>query len=857
MEGAGSDDEADSGAPERAPSPAEKAADLFHDPEFKREVLGEVEKLLRGDAVDRFEIHELVGQGGMGIVHRATDTRVGRAVALKRIRPELRALSAVRDRFAREGAAASRLDHRHICQVYEVGAEPDPYIVMPFLSGSTLRAKIEAARSHGEPILPVASSASEFSAASSELLRRLELCEKIARALAYAHRQGFVHRDVKPSNIMIQPDGEPVIMDFGLVLDTTEAGEPSRSRSSGEPGTWLYMSPEQISPRGRKPDGRSDIFSLGVACYECVTLRHPFADGGERHEVETRILDATPTPPHRLAAVPRELSIVLGRALQKDPARRFETMAQFADELRRIRLREPIETLPPGPLTRTWLWTRRNPVLTALIFALSLGLTTALLQRRSLLIAGASSEYQRALLHISRCEYDSALSALAAAESLGHDEVLVGIARTDIYEAQGRRAAAVRGLHLLLSRHEPPHLGRLKLLDADLDTNQLAAPHEKVEQIELALASGDLTPVEQHYAKALLAPGSAAALVCLERARVEDPFDRRTNLLYLQLLLIGGRVSDAERFLGWLGVQYAADPDIQLIRAWLALRHGDRFLAATCFDRVASIGERGADWRAMVEGSIRIVNAFNDIVVREFVEPDLGSVPYAMLTIELLQLGRVTGRLVGQERTIRDDKQPRLLLRWIPSIGAALVDSAEDAGRSLVTMLRPFPDPTGLRDALIRLRDTIGDGVFSFALGRLESLQARFAEACAHFEAAERCESLLVSREALLFSLLAAQRRLADGLDDEQRRTVLGSHRATLERLRDVVADRPARLRYLHEQACWSRSTDLAALFAQRWLAAAPRDAAARAACQTLFRDSDVAPREASERKDKTPEGGR
>jgi len=206
-----------------------------------------------------------LGRGGQAIVWLAEDSRIGRQVALKML-PHLGpgGEEALR-RFRREAEVAARLEHPGICSVFE--AEIDhgtPYIAMRYVAGETLARRLAVARD------------AQAAPPDRGALRDLALLfEKAARALHAAHEAGIVHRDVKPANLMITPEGEPVVLDFGLARED-DASAPALSLTGEVSGTPAYMSPEQMTGRSR-PDRRTDVWSLGIALYEAATLAHPFA----------------------------------------------------------------------------------------------------------------------------------------------------------------------------------------------------------------------------------------------------------------------------------------------------------------------------------------------------------------------------------------------------------------------------------------------------------------------------------------------------------------------------------------------------------------------------------------------------
>jgi WD40 repeat protein/serine/threonine protein kinase len=351
----------------------------------------------------------VLGRGGQGVVYLAQDTRLSRRVALKVLdRPDLAAFddsspNGPAARLRREAEIASKLDHPGICVVHEMGVlGRAPYVAMRCIEGETLAQRIAVAREAGERMLPPVDRTGSDSAGSaadgrrqhpdrssaeesigdrrrSHVLVCVGLIESAARALHAAHESGVVHRDIKPANIMVTPEGKPVLLDFGLARDQSGAA-PALTQSGQIFGSPGYMSPEQISRKPSAIDRRTDVYSLGVVLYECLTLRRPFEDP-TRDGLFRAILSENPPDPRRLnAGIDRELAVVLETALEKDRDRRYPTAFELAEDLRRWRQYEPILARPASPVLRVKRWTQRNRVLSASlsgILALLVGLLVA------------------------------------------------------------------------------------------------------------------------------------------------------------------------------------------------------------------------------------------------------------------------------------------------------------------------------------------------------------------------------------------------------------------------------------------------------------------------------------------------
>ncbi len=334
-----------------------------------------------------FRLIRELGRGGQGVVYLAEDTRLDRQVALK-VLPQLGPQAAeVALRFERESRVASRLDHPGICAVFEAGHIDDTaFIAMRHVRGESLGELVAKAITHSGtspfPLGEVLPDSGETGSTSTEaartpLHRILELVEQVARALDAAHRAGVVHRDVKPGNIMVDERGQPVILDFGLSHD--DASEMSLTETGAAMGTPNYMSPEQVVGDRQRMGPTTDVYSLAIMLFECLTLKRPFERETPvailhaiRNETAERVRRVNPH-------VPRELEILLEIALDKEPSRRFASADLFADELRRVRMREPIATRAISAGRRTWYWAQRNPKLAAALAGIFLSLTAGLI----------------------------------------------------------------------------------------------------------------------------------------------------------------------------------------------------------------------------------------------------------------------------------------------------------------------------------------------------------------------------------------------------------------------------------------------------------------------------------------------
>jgi len=306
--------------------------------------------LLVGTKVAQYEVLAKLGGGGMGVVYAARDTKLGRRVALKFLPPQWSHDESAKQRFIREAQAASATDHRNICTIHDIDTAADGrlFIVMAHYDGPTLKEKLE------QGPLPTEEA--------------IEIAAQLAEGLARAHAQGVVHRDVKPGNIILTEDGLRIV-DFGLARF---AGSLNLTLEGSTLGTVAYMSPEQS--RGDDPDGRSDIWSIGVVLYEMLTGALPFRGGYA--EAITHAIRTEPTPElHKRTGENLDvLERVVRRALEKNPVERYQNARDLARDLRLIQGRTlPVDlrtgAIPLGDLgvlaTRKRAWRRSKTAIAA------------------------------------------------------------------------------------------------------------------------------------------------------------------------------------------------------------------------------------------------------------------------------------------------------------------------------------------------------------------------------------------------------------------------------------------------------------------------------------------------------------
>jgi len=294
------------------------------------------------DTIGPYRVLGEIGRGGQGVVYLAEDTRLGRTVALKVLARTVGTTSAI-ERFRREAVLSSRLEHPGICLVYDTGQDGDlHYIAMRYVPGESLATKLAGGALDHDDVL--------------------SWIESAARALHAAHQAGVVHRDVKPGNIMITPDGDVVLLDFGLARESDTEG-PDLTVTGDVFGTLAYMSPEQLIDPGSVDRG-TDVWSLTVVLFQCLTGRRPF-EAPTRAGLQKQICEEPPATPREWRALPRDLRVITEVGLDRDRSRRYLSAEDFAEDLRRVREKQPIRARRPGPILRARRWVQRNAVLAA------------------------------------------------------------------------------------------------------------------------------------------------------------------------------------------------------------------------------------------------------------------------------------------------------------------------------------------------------------------------------------------------------------------------------------------------------------------------------------------------------------
>jgi WD40 repeat protein/Flp pilus assembly protein TadD/tRNA A-37 threonylcarbamoyl transferase component Bud32 len=318
---------------------------------------GRAPALAPGTRLGGYEVLAELGRGGMGIVYKARQLEPERLVALKVIRTDrLEELPdeerrAWLERFRREAQVVAALDQpAHIVTLYEVGEEQgQPFFTMRLVEGGSLAQRLRQV---------------EATAGAADYRRQAQrynawLLATVARAVDYAHQRGILHRDLKPGNILLDADGEPLVSDFGLARRLDQTGSLVTSAIEGSPP---YMAPEQATATRGAAVIASDVYSLGAILYELLTGKPPF-QGKDIFDTLLQVIEREPVPPRRLdRRLSRDLETICLKCLQKEPARRYRSAAELAEDLENWLAGRPINARPVSAPERLWRWCRRNPV---------------------------------------------------------------------------------------------------------------------------------------------------------------------------------------------------------------------------------------------------------------------------------------------------------------------------------------------------------------------------------------------------------------------------------------------------------------------------------------------------------------
>lgn len=470
-------------------------------------------EIVPGGQIGDFHIERQIGAGGMGLVYRARQVSLNRPVALKVLPNHLHSSESARTRFQREIEAAARLHHRNIVAVYTTGEERGTvFYAMELIDGPALNQVIEEltqrpvaevrgclpiterGNKSGGSTRPLAgdltpppgkiaadgtlvngSGVPLFAAEGEYFSAVARLMADVANGLEYSHQMQVIHRDVKPSNLLLSKDGRILISDFGLAQLSEE---PGLTRTGDVLGTPFYMAPEQISSAVGEIDERTDVHALGATLYELLTLRPPFV-GENREQVISKILHCDPVPPRNVnRLVPRDLETICLKALEKQPEHRYQSAGAMTDDLRLFMQRRPIAARRAGLVERGTKWVGRHRAWSAAVAAMCLLAVVASFYVVRTYRAEArwndaefSRIFEEAQLAAMQGNLDQAVEAIKHANELGAPAAQLALLRGQVALQDGRWQDACDALELA-ARDLPDSLAAYALLVKAYTANQ-------------------------------------------------------------------------------------------------------------------------------------------------------------------------------------------------------------------------------------------------------------------------------------------------------------------------------------------------------------------------------------------------
>jgi tetratricopeptide (TPR) repeat protein len=535
------------------------------------------------EKIGPYKILEALGAGGMGVVYRAEQEQPRRQVALKVMKPGTASGDRLR-RFEHEAQVLGRLQHEGIARIYEAGTAdtghgPQPYFAMELIQGKPLTVFADDQRLGTR--------------------ERLGLIIRICQAVQYAHQKGVIHRDLKPANVLVNEAGQPRVLDFGVARVTdSDLLVPSLETGVGQLlGTLPYMSPEQAAADPEELDTRSDVYTLGVLCYQLLAGKPPHDLAGKPVPAAVRALSEEEPAP--LGSVNRQfrgdLDTIVAKALEKDKARRYQTAADFAADLERYLRDEPVLARPAGAVYHFRKFARRNRALVGGVLAAVLALVAGTVATTWWALAAARAERRAQDYLADSYEQGARLASQRGAwrEAIALiDKALA----TDRYRgAVPLRLNRVRALFALNdAEHYLPEIealaaapnlgeseGRVLLLQGDVllgrdDTRALAL-------IRAARQRG-LPPGEDAYAEALLAETTPRAVAHLRRALQLDPYQPRARAMLELLLILLARLPEASLELSAHEALFPEDLNAKVLRALVLALERQRGAADAVLD---------------------------------------------------------------------------------------------------------------------------------------------------------------------------------------------------------------------------------------------------------------------------------
>jgi hypothetical protein len=563
----------------------------------------------RAEQIGPYKILGLLGSGGMGVVYLAEQEQTRRQVALKMMKPGTATPERLR-RFEFEAQALGRLEHPGIARIYQAGTAdagqgPQPYFAMELIRGQPLNAYTEQ---------------KQFG-----VKERLRLMIQVCQAMQYAHHHGVIHRDLKPGNILVDAAGQPRVLDFGVarVTDGDLAASSLQTDEGQLVGTLPYMSPEQAAADPRAIDWRSDVYTLGVICYELVSGRLPRELKGKGVIAAVRTL--TEQEPARLSSVSKrfcgDLDTIVAKALDRDKEQRYQSAADLAADLECYLDDRPIKARPAGAVYHILKFARRHKAAAAVVLAVVLVLVGAtVISTRYALSAGraertardalAETSEKAARLAMQRGAWREAIDMIdnALATDRYRGSVPLRLNKVRALLALNERERYVREIEALagtanLGKNE----GSVLLLQGDI---LVGSDDVRAEQlIRLAQQKG-LPDGEKPYADALLAKTTRDAVDHLRQAVELDRYQPRAHACLGLLLMTLGELAEARYRLSVYEAIFPEDVNVMKLRAFLAGLNRDVPGADRVLDKLN--GQLATDQLTAFRALVRFLSAIRD-----------------------------------------------------------------------------------------------------------------------------------------------------------------------------------------------------------------------------------------------------
>ncbi len=551
-----------------------------------------------GDRIGRYRLVEVVGRGAFADVWRAEDVDLNRSVAIKLLRLSMSNSDGATARFFREARTLAKLNHPAIVKVHEVGQFGQrPFIVSEFIAGSTLETHLS-----NRPV---------------SIAEACRLAQSVAEGLECAHRQGIVHRDVKPANVLMTASGDPLLTDFGLAR-VEEQLDATLTQQGDVLGTPAYMSPEQALGQIRLIDARADVYALGVILYRMVSGRLPFE--GKASSVLYSLVNQSPQPLTSIVdSVPRDLATIIGKCLEKVPADRYDSAQALAEDLRRFRHGEPITARRAGWIERSWKWALRHPRFAAalaavmLLSSFSLGTLWQLRSVRSQRDRARVAEEQSAdllsqssaaagLLAMQRGKPDDAVQHFTCSIRLNYPQA--SLLKLKVIEAlvSARRLEEATEKWLALSPATLPRqlAGQYRLWEAELTMEGMLTDRDEIALLEQSI-DGGLPDADRAYAVGNLAETTPDAVRALQEAIAINPFHHRARRMLIAALFSLGEFEASANLISTSRHLFPEDIDFALMQALTDTALGDLESGLEALRSLPLPEEERSSWQAFCE----------------------------------------------------------------------------------------------------------------------------------------------------------------------------------------------------------------------------------------------------------------